>query len=230
MRFELLTLHPELVRSPLEQSILGRAQAAGLIEVGVHDIREHGLGRHRQVDDAPYGGGAGMVMRVDVVHQAIRSVCRPEGRVILMSPSGTRFDQAQARRLAQLPQLVLVCGHYEGIDARIEALVDEELSIGDYVLTGGELPALVVLEAVARLVPGVLGNSESSAEESFSAGLVEYPQYTRPREYLGVEVPEILLSGHHAKVARWRHEQALARTLVRRPELLPGSKGGDGRP
>ena len=220
MRFDLLTLHPELVRSPLEHSILARARAAGLIEVQVSDIRDQGLGRHKQVDDAPYGGGAGMVMRVDVVHRAILALRQPQSRVILMSPGGQRFTQAHARRLGAYEQLILVCGHYEGIDARLEALVDEELSIGDYVLTGGELPALVVIEAVARLIPGVLGNESSPQDESFSAGHLEYPQYTRPRVYQDMEVPEILLSGHHANIERWRREQALQRTRARRPDLL----------
>ncbi|MCK6523933.1 tRNA (guanosine(37)-N1)-methyltransferase TrmD [Myxococcota bacterium] len=221
MRFDVLTLHPELVRSPLEHSILGRARKAGLIQAEVHEIRAFGRGRYRQVDDSPYGGGAGMVMRVDVVHDAIKSVATEGARVILMSPGGARFTQADARRLAALPQLIFVCGHYEGIDARIEQLVDEELSIGDYVLTGGELPALVIIEAVARLLPGVLGNEASSAEESFSNGLIEYPQYTRPRAYEGMEVPEILLSGHHAEIERWRLAQSKARTRARRPDLLP---------
>jgi tRNA (guanine37-N1)-methyltransferase len=221
MRFDLLTLHPELVRSPLEHSILGRAQKAGLIEAQVHEIRTFGRGRYRQVDDSPYGGGAGMVMRVDVVHDAIKSVAAEGARVILMSPGGVRFNQAHAKRLSALPQLIFVCGHYEGIDARIEQLVDEELSIGDYVLTGGELAALVIIEAVARLVPGVLGNEASSADESFSNGLIEYPQYTRPREYEGMAVPEILLSGHHAEIERWRLAQSKARTRARRPDLLP---------
>ena len=221
MRFDLLTLHPDLVRSPLEHSILGRAQKAGLIQAQVHEIRAFGRGRYRQVDDSPYGGGAGMVMRVDVVHDAIKSVAAEGARVILMSPGGVRFNQAHAKRLSTMPQLIFVCGHYEGIDARIEQLVDEELSIGDYVLTGGELAALVIIEAVARLVPGVLGNEASSADESFSNGLIEYPQYTRPREYEGMEVPEILLSGHHAEIERWRLAQSKARTRARRPDLLP---------
>jgi len=225
MRFDLLTLHPDLVRSPLEHSILGRAQKAGLIQAQVHEIRAFGRGRYRQVDDSPYGGGAGMVMRVDVVHDAIKSVAAEGARVILMSPGGVRFNQAHAKRLSTMPQLIFVCGHYEGIDARIEQLVDEELSIGDYVLTGGELAALVIIEAVARLVPGVLGNEASSADESFSNGLIEYPQYTRPREYEGMEVPEILLSGHHAEIERWRLAQSKARTRARRPDLLP--EGGN---
>ena len=225
MRFDLLTLHPDLVRSPLEHSILGRAQKAGLIQAQVHEIRTFGRGRYRQVDDSPYGGGAGMVMRVDVVHDAIKSVAAEGARVILMSPGGVRFNQAHAKRLSTMPQLIFVCGHYEGIDARIEQLVDEELSIGDYVLTGGELAALVIIEAVARLVPGVLGNEASSADESFSNGLIEYPQYTRPREYEGMAVPEILLSGHHAEIERWRLAQSKARTRARRPDLLP--EGGN---
>lgn len=220
MRFDILTLHPELVRSPLEHSILRRARAAGLIEVEVHDIRAHGRGRYRQVDDAPYGGGAGMVMKVDVLDDAIAALRRPGARVLLMSPSGKRFDQATARRLACQAHLIFVCGHYEGVDARVESLVDEELSIGDYVLTGGELPALVIVEAVARLLPGVLGNGESFQDESFYEGLLEYPQYTRPKDYKGESVPEVLLSGNHAAIADWRHEQALSRTRARRPELL----------
>lgn len=220
MRFDLLTLHPELVRSPLDCSIVRRARDAGVIEVGVHNIRDHGRGRYRQVDDSPYGGGAGMVMKVDVLDDAIAALRGPSSRVILMSPAGRRFDQACARRLACESHLIFVCGHYEGVDARVESLVDEELSIGDYVLTGGELPALVILEAVARLLPGALGNGESFQEESFYEGLLEYPQFTRPAVYKGAAVPEILLSGNHAAIDRWRHEQALARTRARRPDLL----------
>ncbi|MCB9745473.1 MAG: tRNA (guanosine(37)-N1)-methyltransferase TrmD [Alphaproteobacteria bacterium] len=223
MRFDLLTLHPELVRSPLEHSIIGRAIRDGHVEVGVHDLREHGLGRYRQVDDAPYGGGAGMVLKVDVLDAGIQALKGPESRVILMSPAGARFDQAAARRLACERHLVFVCGHYEGVDARVEQLVDEELSIGDYVLTGGELPALVILEAVSRLVPGVLGNHDSFQDESFSEGTLEHPQYTRPREYKGLEVPPVLLSGNHQAIADWREAQARARTRLRRPDLLGAS-------
>ncbi|MCB9761566.1 MAG: tRNA (guanosine(37)-N1)-methyltransferase TrmD [Alphaproteobacteria bacterium] len=223
MRFDVLTLHPGLVAGPLEHSILRRAQDAGYITVGVHDLREHGVGRYRQVDDAPYGGGAGMVLKVDVIDQGIEAVRREDSRVILMSPAGARFDQGHARRLACGSHLILVCGHYEGVDARVESLVDEQLSIGDYVLTGGELPALVVIEAVARLVPGVLGNSDSFQDESFAEGLLEYPQYTRPRSYRGLDVPDVLLSGNHAAIDAWRDEQALARTRERRPDLLEAS-------
>lgn len=222
MRFDVLTLHPAMCEAPLAESILGRARAAGLIEVGVHNLRVWGLGRHHVVDDTPYGGGSGMVMRVDVVDQGIESVRRPESRVLLMDPAGARFTAADAVRLASYPHLILVCGHYEGIDARVrEQLVDESLSIGDYVLTGGELAALVIVEAVARQVPGVLGNPGSLDHESFTHGLLEGPQYTRPVTYKGWDVPEILLSGHHAKIAAWRHQQALARTVAVRPDLLP---------
>ena len=220
MKVDILTLHPELVRSPLEHSILSRAQRSGLLEAGVHDIREHGLGKHRTADDTPYGGGAGMVMRVDVVHNALKAVATPDSHVVLMSAAGESFNQAMAQDLAQKKHLVLICGHYEGIDARIERYVDQQICIGDYVLTGGELAALVITDAVVRLVPGVLGNAASTVDESFSQPLLEYPQYTRPREYDGVEVPDVLLSGHHAAIDRWRNEQAVARTRAVRPDLL----------
>ncbi len=222
MRIDVLTLFPAMVEGPLRESMIGRALEAGRLELGVHDIRAHGLGRHRTVDDAPFGGGSGMVMRVDVLDPAIAAVRRPESHVVLFEPSGARFDQKMAERFATLPHLVLVCGHYEGIDARVrEHLVDEVVSIGDYVLTGGEYAALVVVDATARLLPGVLGNESSAADESFTSGLLEYPHYTRPREYKGWEVPEILLSGNHGKVAEWRREQARLRTLEVRPDLAP---------
>lgn len=221
MRFDVLTLFPEMVEGPLRCSILGRALAAGHFELGVHNIREDGLGKHRTVDDTPYGGGSGMVMRVDVLAAAIQRVHRPESRVILMDPGGARFDQAHARRLSQLPHLVLLCGHYEGVDERIcTDLVDERLSIGDFVLTGGEYAAIVLVDAVARLLPHVLGNSASFEEESFSAGLLEYPQYTRPAEWRGQKVPGVLLSGNHQKVAEWRLKASWERTLRERPELV----------
>ena len=224
VRFDILTLHPAMCVGPLSVSILGRAAEAGLISIGVHDIREHGIGRHRTVDDTPYGGGSGMVLRVDVVDQAIASVRTPGCRVLLMDAAGRRFTQADARRLAAYEHLILVCGHYEGIDGRVrEHLVDESLCIGDYVLTGGELPAMVVVDAVARMVPGVLGNAESAVEESFMHGRLEVPPYTRPREYRGWEVPEVLLSGHHARISAWRQAQGEALTRATRPELL-----GDG--
>ncbi|MDG1479672.1 MAG: tRNA (guanosine(37)-N1)-methyltransferase TrmD [Myxococcota bacterium] len=221
MRFDILTLHPEMCSGPMGLSILGRARAAALIEIGIKDIRDHGHGRHRTVDDAPYGGGSGMVMRVDVVDAAIASVRQPGSHVVLMDAAGARFDQAAARRLAQHPHLVLVCGHYEGIDGRVrEHLVDEALCIGDYVLTGGELPAMVIVDAVARMIPGVLGNPESAIEESFSSGRLEYPPFTRPREHRGWSVPEVLLSGHHSNIEKWRAEMGEQLTRQVRPDLL----------
>lgn len=214
----------------LGASILGRAREAGLLEVAVHDIRDWAEGRHRQADDYPFGGGQGMVLKPEPVVGAIEAVRDREatgrGHVVLMTPQGAPLKQADAHRLASLPHLVLVCGRYEGVDERVrEGWIDEELSIGDFVLTGGELPALVVVDAVARLLPGVLGNEASHADESFEAGLLEYPQYTRPREYRGWEVPEVLLSGDHARIARWRAEQAQERTRQRRPDLL--EEGGE---
>ena len=222
MRFDLLTVHPEMCRGPIEHSMLARARAAGVITVEIHDIRAHGIGKHRQVDDTPYGGGSGMVLKVDVIDRAIAAVRGPESHVVLLDPAGAPFWQADAERLATKRHLVLVCGHYEGIDARVrDHLVDEALSIGDFVLTGGEIAALAVLDAVARLVPGVLGNPESPVHESFRNGLLEAPQYTRPATYRGWSVPEVLQSGHHEKVAEWKKEQSLAHTRAIRPDLLP---------
>lgn len=222
MHFDVLTLFPPMIEVPLGQSVIGRAQRAGVFSLGVHDLRPFGLGRHQTVDDAPYGGGSGMVMRVDVLAEAIRSLRRPDSHIILFEPSGARFDQAAARRLTALPHLVMVCGHYEGVDARVRAhLVDETLSIGDYVLTGGEYAALVVIDAVARLLPGALGNAESVTVESFTDASLEAPHYTRPRVWEGHEVPEILVSGHHARVEAWRREQAMDLTRRVRPELVP---------
>lgn len=223
LHVDVLTLFPDMCAGPLSHSILGRAQSEGRLQIGFHDIREHGLGRHRQVDDTPYGGGSGMVMRVDVVAAALDAVRRPDSHVLLMDPAGRPFQQADARRLARCPHLVFLCGHYEGIDTRVrDHLVDEALSIGDYVLTGGELPALVMIDAIARMVPGVLGNPDSLAEESFTDGLLEGPVYTRPFEWQGHAVPEVLRSGHHGRIAAWRREQAEARTRAIRPDLLSG--------
>ncbi len=218
-RYDVLTLHPEMVRATLLTSVLGRAVDRGALHIGVHDIRDHATNRHRTVDDTPYGGGAGMVMKVDVVAAALEAVRTPESHVMLMSPGGTTFNQGHARRLSQLEHVVLLAGHYEGLDARVEALVDEEMSLGDFVLTGGEIAAAAIVDASSRLQPGVLGNDDSAADESFAQGLLEYPQFTRPREWLGAEVPEILLSGHHARIAGWRRVQAMARTRERRPDL-----------
>ena len=219
LEIDVLTLFPAMVQGPLGLSIPGRIQEQGLAVIRVHDLRDFGLGRHKSVDDAPYGGGAGMVMRVEPVVAAIESVRRPDSTVILLDPGGEVFRQARAADLSARQHLVFVCPRYEGVDERIRAFVDLELSIGDYVLTGGELPALVVIDAVIRLLPGAIDDA-STDEESFSAGLLEYPQYTRPPTYRDLDVPPILTSGDHGAVARWRHERALERTRTNRPDLL----------
>jgi tRNA (guanine37-N1)-methyltransferase len=219
LEIDILTLFPTMVSGPLSESIPGRIQERGIATIRIHDLREFGLGRHRSVDDTPYGGGAGMVMRVEPVVAAIESVRRPDSLVILLDPGGEVFTQARAMDLAGRTHLVFVCARYEGVDERIRAFVDLELSIGDYVLTGGELPALVAIDAVLRLLPGAIDDL-STAEESFSAGLLEYPQYTRPPSFRGMDVPEILTSGDHGAVAKWRHERAIERTRARRPDLL----------
>ena len=225
MNIYILTLFPEMFEGPFSSSILKRAQERGLIEINLINIRDFSTNKHHTVDDAPYGGGAGMVMGPEAIFGAVEHVIqilglRP-GRIALMCPQGRPFCQAMAGDLARENTLVLVCGHYEGVDERVrETLVTDEISIGDYVLTGGELPAMVVVDAVARLIPGVLGEAASAVEESFSYGLLEYPQYTRPREYCGLAVPETLLSGHHEEIRKWRRRQSLLRTLERRPELL----------
>ena len=232
MRFDILTLFPGMFAGPLGESILWRAQQAGRIQVGLHNIRDWASDRHRTADDAPYGGGAGMVMKAVPLAACIRAVLEgsadaprpadpgPPTPVILLSPDGELFTQAVAAELAAEPRLILVCGHYEGVDERLrEALVTRELSIGDYVLTGGELAAMVVVDAVARLVPGVI-DGESIAEESHGDSLLEYPHYTRPAVWEGREVPSVLTSGHHGEVARWRRRERLRRTLARRPDML----------
>jgi tRNA (guanine37-N1)-methyltransferase len=220
LEIDILTLFPAMVEGPLAQSIPGRIQEQGLARIRVHDLRAWGLGRHRSVDDAPYGGGAGMILRPEPVAAALDVLRRPDSTVILLDPVGEVFTQARAEALASSAHLVFVCPRYEGVDERIRSLVDVELSIGDYVLTGGELPALVVVDAVIRLLPGAIEEA-STAEESFSAGLLEYPQYTRPPTFRGMDVPAVLASGDHGAVARWRREQALERTRLRRPDLLP---------
>lgn len=226
MRIDLLTLFPEMFRPVLDASILKRAQAAGTVQIVVHNLRDYSADRHRKVDDRPFGGGPGMVIRPEPLFAAIEAITAggaPSPRVVLLSPQGVRFTQAVARRLARRRRLVLVCGHYEGVDQRaVDALVDEEISIGDYVLTCGELPAMVVVDAVARLVPGVLGDARSTDEESFSEGLLEYPHYTRPAVFRRMRVPSVLLSGDHQRIAAWRRRQALRRTRARRPDLLKG--------
>ena len=219
MRIDVVTLFPELVEVPLRTSIIGRAADAGVVEFGIHDLREHGIGRHRSVDDYPYGGGAGMVMRPEPLFASIGPLRDAGAHVILLDPAGERLTDRLARELARLPHMALVCGRYEGFDERVRSLVDLEVSIGDYVLTGGELPALVLVDAVVRLVPGAISQA-SHEDDSFASGLLEYPQYTRPESFGGVDVPAVLLSGNHAEVDRWRRQRALRRTLERRPDLL----------
>ena len=224
MRIDVLTLFPAMFESPFQESIVARARAAGLIALAFHDLRVWAPDRHHVVDDAPYGGGAGMVLKPEPLLRAIRALAGTAGHVVLLSAQGRRFDQATARRLAAIPHLVLVCGHYEGVDERvIEAAVHEELSIGDYVLTGGELAAMVVVDAVSRLVPGAI-DPASLAEESHTTGLLEGPQYTRPPEFDGQRVPAVLLSGDHQTIARWRRAESIRRTAERRPDLLDAAE------
>lgn len=226
MRFDVLTLFPAAFVGPLDVSIIKRAREDGLMELAIHDIREHATGKHRPVDDYPFGGGQGMVMRVDVLDAAllhVQALAEPPGFVVYLSPQGIRLTDAIVRELAKRPRLILVCGRYEGVDERfVEHCVDLEVSIGDYILTGGELPAMVLIDAVARHIPGALGDEQSPEEESFVDGLLEHPQYTRPAEYKDWPVPEVLLSGHHAKIEQWKRDQRLARTKERRPDLLEG--------
>ncbi len=220
--FEILTLFPRIVEGPLSESILGKAREKGYIEVGICDIRDFAHDKHRVCDDSPYGGGAGMVMKPEPLVEAIEAARakRPGAKVLLMGPRGRVFDQKLARELHGLGSLILVCGRYEGVDERVLEFVDEELSLGDFILTGGELAALCIVDAVARLEPGVLGNVASTSSESFEDGLLEYPHYTRPPEFRGRTVPEVLLSGDHARVARWRRAKSLQATRARRPDLF----------
>jgi tRNA (guanine37-N1)-methyltransferase len=223
LEIDVLTLFPEMVEVPLRTSIPGRIVERGLAVVRVSDLREWGIGKHRTVDDYPYGGGAGMVMRPEPVAAALAALRRADSTVILLDPAGEVFRQARAADLARRSHLVLVCPRYEGVDERIRSMVDLELSIGDYVVTGGELPALVVIDAVIRLLPGAIDEA-STAEESFHGGLLEYPQYTRPPSFDGQDVPPVLVSGHHAEVRKWRLRESLRRTLDRRPDLLEGRR------
>lgn len=226
LEVDVLTLFPAMIAGPLSESIPGRIQEQGLVTIRTRDLRDWGIGRHRSVDDAPYGGGAGMILRPEPVADALDALRRPESLVILMDPVGEVFRQARAAELATRSHLIFVCPRYEGVDERIRSLVDLELSIGDYVLTGGELPALVVIDSVIRLLPGAI-EVASTAEESFAAGLLEYPQYTRPAVFRGMDVPAVLTSGDHGAVARWRQEASVQRTRVRRPDLL-GEEGDSG--
>jgi len=222
MRVHVLTLFPEMFGSPLAAGVLRRARELGALEVWLHQLRDYAGGRHLQVDDAPYGGGQGMVMKPEPLVAAIEHIAAADTpRRILLGPRGVAFNDGHARALARERSLLLICGRYEGVDERVKAHVDEELSIGDYVLSGGELAALVVLDAIARLLPGVLGNEASPADDSFASGLLEHPQYTRPAEFRGRGVPDILVSGNHEAIRRWRHDEAVERTRARRPDLLP---------
>jgi tRNA (guanine37-N1)-methyltransferase len=221
VRIDIVTLFPGMVEAPLRESILGRARARGLVDIRVANLRDYAEGKHRVTDDYPFGGGDGMILKPEPLFAAVEALRTPEARVILMDPRGRLFTQAVARELAAARHLILLAGRYEGVDERVaEHLVDESLSIGDYVLTGGELPALVVTDAVVRLLPGVLGAEGGAERESFADGLLEPPQYTRPAEFRGVRVPEVLLSGDHARIAAWRRTQAIYRTWRTRPDLL----------
>ena len=221
MKVDVLTLFPAMFAGPLDESIIKRARAAGLLDLRIHNLRDYAHDRHKTVDDRPFGGGPGMLLKPEPIFEAVEALARENTRVILLSPSGRQFNQAIARELAGMDDLLLITGHYEGFDERIrQELADDELSIGDYVLTNGALPAMVIIDTVARLLPGVLGDDQSAHEESFSAGLLEYPQYTRPAEFRGMKVPEVLLSGNHAEIARWRAEQSRNVTEQRRPDLL----------
>lgn len=219
MKFDVLTLFPEMFTS-LEESIIGRAMKNNLIKIGLTNIRDFSKDKHKKVDDTPYGGGAGMVIRPDVVYEAYESIKDEEAKVIYMSPKGSVLNQEKVKELSKEKHLIIICGHYEGIDQRVlDEIVDEEISIGDYVLTGGELPAMVLIDSVSRYVEGVL-NEESTSEESFSNNLLEYPQYTRPEEFRGKKVPEVLISGHHENIKKWREEKSLEITKKNRPDLL----------
>ena len=227
MRIDIISLFPEFIEAFYQHSIIGRARAAGLLDLDVTNPRWFTFDRHHMVDDTPYGGGCGMLMKAEPLFTSVEVVKRdvPKRRVIFMGPAGTTFNQAKARELASYDQLILLCGHYEGVDYRVEqSLVDETISLGDYVLTGGELPAMAVTDAVARMIPGVLGAAGGAVEESFYASLLEYPQYTKPAAFRGHDVPEVLRSGHHGNIAKWRRHEALRRTLLKRPDLLGGSK------
>ena len=221
MKIDVLTLFPAMFAGPLDESIIKRAREAGRLDLGIHNLRDYAHDRHKTVDDRPFGGGPGMLFKPEPIFEAVEKLTRENTRVILLSPAGRTFSQAIAHELAALEHLLLVSGHYEGFDERVrEQLADDELSIGDYVLTNGALPVMVIIDAVTRLLPGVLGDELSAHDESFSHGLLEYPQYTRPAEFRGMKVPEVLLSGNHAEIARWRAEQARMRTKERRPDLL----------
>ena len=222
MKIDIVTIFPEMCAAPLGVSIMGRAQEKGLLQLAVHDLRQWTTDKHRRVDDEPYGGGQGMVMTCEPLFAAVEALRSPDSRVVLMTPQGRRMDQAVVASFTPCAHLIILCGHYEGIDHRVvEALVDDEISIGDYILTNGAIAANIFVDAVVRLLPGALGDERSAAEDSFSEGLIEAPCYSRPEDFRGMKVPDVLLSGHHAKIAAWKKEQGLRRTLTNRPDLLP---------
>jgi len=224
LRIDILTLFPEMFDGVLSASMLGRAQTNGLLDIRVHNIRDYTDNKHRKADDYPFGGGAGLVMMAQPIYDCMDAVLEGgKARRILMTPRGRTLNQKIAKELSGEERLVLLCGHYEGVDERVMEIIDDEISVGDYVLTGGELPAMVLVDCVSRLIPGVLGSDESAADESFSEDLLEYPQYTRPASFRGMDVPEILLNGHHAKIQAWRKEQARLKTALNRPDLLSES-------
>jgi tRNA (guanine37-N1)-methyltransferase len=230
MRIDVLTLFPGMFAGPLDESIVGRARTQGLLELRIVNLRDYTHDRHKTVDDKPFGGGPGMLLKPEPIFEAVESLKREKTKVVLLAPAGRPFTQAIAREFAASEDLLLICGSYEGFDERVRLkLADDELSIGDYVLTNGALPAMVVIDAVTRLLPGVLGDDESSHDESFSHGFLEYPHYTRPADFRGMKVPEVLLSGNHAEIAKWRREQARMRTLDRRPDLInePAKSGSE---
>lgn len=231
MKIDVLTLFPNMFSGPLDESIIKRARTNGLLELQIHNLRDYTHDRHRTVDDKPFGGGPGMLLKPEPIFEAVENLARENTRVILLAPTGRTINQAVVRELAKCERLLLVCGSYEGFDERVrEHLADDELSIGDYVLTNGALPAMVIIDAVTRLLPGALGDDESARVESFSHGLLEYPQYTRPADFRGLQVPEVLLSGNHAEIAKWRSEQARTRTRQRRPDLLSRDDGAPSVP
>jgi tRNA (guanine37-N1)-methyltransferase len=231
MKIDIVTIFPEMVEAALAPGVIGRARLAGLLDIVVHNLRDFTTDKHRVVDDVPFGGGPGMVLKPEPMFVAVDTINERRGRpdaVLLMSPAGRPFSQAEARRLARLQHVIVLCGRYEGIDERVrEQIATEEVSIGDYVLSGGELPALVIVDAVGRLVPGVVGDDQSVEADSFTRGLLDYPHYTRPAEYRGHRVPEVLTSGHHGEIRNWRRREALRRTAERRPELLESAELGD---
>lgn len=222
MKIDVLTLFPGMFAGPLDESIIKRAREAGILKLGIHNLRDYTHDRHKTVDDKPFGGGPGMLLKPEPIFEAVEHLANAQTRVVLMTPAGRTFRQEIAREYATYPHLLLISGSYEGIDERVRTLAHDEISIGDFVLTNGALPTMIVIDAVTRLLPGVLGDDESSRDESFSHGLLEYPQYTRPADFRGMKAPEILLSGHHAEIVKWRAEQARLRTKERRPDLLAG--------